>query len=113
MWVTWGNVDNSGSMSSGSLSPDLGEMWRYGSPKSPDQDSDIDEWADEEEVSEYVMWNMRHGLEGALWESVRAFLVPDDVLCTRATAGKWYVAGLHGPFAELYFLPHVERFGAV
>ena len=36
-------------------------------------------------VSEYV------------WASVRAFLVPADVLCTRTTAGKWNVAGLYGP----------------
>ena len=40
---------------------------------------------------------------GPPWDSVRAFLVPDDVLCMRTTAGKWNVAGLYGPFAELHF----------
>ena len=52
--------------------------------------------ADEEDVSEYVRWNMRFVMEGLLWESVRAFLVPDVVLCVRMTAGQWNVAGLSG-----------------
>ena len=43
-------------------------------------------------------------LEGPLWASVRAFLVPDDVLCMRTTAEKWNAAGLYGPFAELCFV---------
>ena len=38
---------------------------------------------------------MRHVLEGFLWDSVRAFLVPDDILCMRTTARKCNVAGLH------------------
>ena len=41
--------------------------------------------------------------------SARAFMVPDDVQCVRATAEKWNVAGLCGPFAELFFSPHEER----
>ena len=56
------------------------------------------------EVDEHDTWNMRYVLEGPLWASVRAFLVPDDVLCMRTTAEKWNVTGLYGPFAELYFV---------
>ena len=44
---TWGfsrDGDAYISMSSGSLSPDLGDAWRYGCPRSPDWDSDIDLW---------------------------------------------------------------------
>ena len=40
---------------------------------------------------------------GPLWESLRVFLVPDDVLYMRTTAAKWNIAGLYGPFAELFF----------
>ena len=74
---------------SGASPADLGEVWRYGCPKSPGWDSDIGERADEEEVSEYVVWNMRHVLEGPLWgELVRAFLVPEDGLCMRTTEAR-------------------------
>ena len=30
------------SVSRGGMSPDLGEMWRYGCPKSPDWDSEVE-----------------------------------------------------------------------
>ena len=42
-----GYADDEVSISSGSLSPDLGEMWRYGCPKSPNWDSDIDVRSDD------------------------------------------------------------------
>ena len=96
-------TDDNVSISSGSLSPDLGEMWRYGCPKSLDWDSDTVGRSDEEDANEYLMGNMRHVLEGPLWEWVRAFLVPDDVLCMPMTAGEWNVAGLCGLYAELCF----------
>ena len=32
--------------SSGSQSPDLGDMWRHGYPKSPDRDSDVESWTE-------------------------------------------------------------------
>ena len=35
------------------------------------------------------MWNVRYVMEGPLQVSVRAFLLPDDVLCMRSTASKW------------------------
>ena len=46
-----GDVDESISMSSGSLSPDLGAMWRYGCRKRPDWDSDIGTWTEDQEIS--------------------------------------------------------------
>ena len=30
------------------ISPDVGDMWRYGCPKSPDWSSDVDVWAESE-----------------------------------------------------------------
>ena len=36
---------------SGSHSPDLGDRWRYGCPKSPDWDSDADSWTQSEGTS--------------------------------------------------------------
>ena len=51
-----GYVDDDVSISSGSLSPELEEMWRYGCPKSPDWDSESDgiivDGTDEKERSE-------------------------------------------------------------
>ena len=55
----------------------------------------------EEELTQYVVGNLRHVLEGPLWVSVRAFLVPGDVLCVRTTVEKWNIAGFYGPFADL------------
>ena len=77
-------------------------MWRYGCPRSPDWDSDVDGQIDhgveEKGVSEDDAWNTRFVLEGLFGSaSVRAFSVPDDVLCIRTTARKWNVAGLFGP----------------
>ena len=37
--------------SSGSQSPDLGDMWRYGCPKSPDWDGDVESWTESEGTS--------------------------------------------------------------
>ena len=34
--------------SSGSTFPDLGDTWRYGCPRSPDWDSDVDSWTESE-----------------------------------------------------------------
>ena len=37
--------------SSGSQSPILGDMWRYGCPKSPDWDGDVESWTESEGTS--------------------------------------------------------------
>ena len=48
-----GYASDNASISSGSLSPDLGEMWKYGCPRSLDWDSEgsgeIDDGAEEKE----------------------------------------------------------------
>ena len=44
-------AEENASVSSGSLSPRLGDTWRYGCPKSPDWDSDVDSWTDSEGTS--------------------------------------------------------------
>ena len=41
-WDTLGDADENNSVSSGGLSPDLGDTWKYGCPKSVDWDSGID-----------------------------------------------------------------------
>ena len=44
-WVDFqGDVDDNVSVTSGSMSLDLGDMWKHGCPKSPDWDGDIDVW---------------------------------------------------------------------
>ena len=42
---TWGYLelnDDGNSVSSGNMSPDFRKMWRYGCPKSPDWDGDVE-----------------------------------------------------------------------
>ena len=102
---TWGYPefnDDGDFVSSGSMSLDLGEMWRYGCPRSPDWDSELDmnSVEEEEEERESVMDHLRRVTERA---SVREFLTSDDGLYMRTTAMKWNIAGLCGPFAELFF----------
>ena len=60
------DVDESVSVTSGSMPPDLGDMWKYGCPKSPDWSSDIDVWTEGEEFSEDVTRNLRQVWEGPL-----------------------------------------------
>ena len=61
------------------------EMWRYGCPKSPNRDSEMDGYSVEEEV---LMGHLRYVIEGPLWVSVLVFLMQDDVLYMRTTAAK-------------------------
>ena len=48
--------------SSGSQSPDLGDMWRYGCPRSPDGDSDVESWTESEGTS--LTEQCEHNVEG-------------------------------------------------
>ena len=46
------DVDENVSVTSGSMSPDLGDVWMYGCPKRPYWDSDFEVWTEGEELSE-------------------------------------------------------------
>ena len=98
---TWGYTENP--VSSGSMSPDFGEMWRYGCPKSPDWDGDLELDSVEEDERERVEDRLRQVIESPLLALVREFLTSDDVLNMRTTAVKWNTSVLYGPFAELFF----------
>ena len=95
-----GDVDESISVSSGSLSPDLG-MWRYGCPKSPDCDSDIDFWAgsegkdeDSEEIREEETKGLRKDCEWPSWEGMWP-------LEMHTMASRWKIPSKNGPRGEL------------
>ena len=75
-------------------------MWR---PKSLVWDSEMEVNSVEEEVRECVRGHLRYVIEGPLWVSVLAFLVPGDVLCMRTNTVRWKIAGLYGAFADLFF----------
>ena len=67
-WAYPGYDDDNASISSGSLSPDLGHIWKYGCTRCPDLDresiGELDDGATEKEGGEYDVWNV---LEGPLW----------------------------------------------
>ena len=92
----------------GSTSPDLGDMWKYGCPKSPDWD-DIGVWAgsegideDIEEITEVNTKGLAKSWEGP-WEAMWPFLDPWDVVVMRTTASSWNIPSKHGPHGELFF----------
>ena len=66
------------------MSPYLGAMERYGCPLS----RDVDVGSNAEEASKHETKNLRHVLEGSLWELIHPFLVSDDVLGMRAAASR-------------------------
>ena len=78
--------DDGDSVSSGSMSADLGEMWRYGCPKSPDWDGDVELDSVDQEDRESVEDRLLQAIESPLWALVRDFLTSDDVLHMRTTA---------------------------
>ena len=87
-----GDDDDNISLSSESPFPDLGEMWRYGFPRSPDWDSDIYERADDEEVSQYE----------PSWSLVMSCVSYDS----REMERSWVVWAL----CQTLLLPHVRSF---
>ena len=46
--------------SSGSQSPDLGDTWKYGCPKCPDWDSDVEAWTESEGTSSQCQHNVEN-----------------------------------------------------
>ena len=88
-------ADNNDTVSSRSMSPDLGDVWRYGCRRSPDWDGDVELDSDEEEQEEdreSVGDHLRQVIESPLWASVRDFLTSDDVLLIRTTGIVWNLA---------------------
>ena len=69
-WTFQGEVDDIFSVTSGSMSPDLGDLWKYGCAKCPDWDSDIDVWTEGEEFSEDFTRNLRQVWVGLCWEGI-------------------------------------------
>ena len=100
------------SESSCSLSPDLGETWAYGCPKSPTcgSQSDFEESSevrghssevrghvDEDENLPYLLCGkvvdrMPSVLDCAPWSYIRAFLELSDTFCMRSVATIWNIA---------------------
>ena len=95
-----------------SLSPDLGEMWRQGCPKSPEWEGELELGsADEDEEGDNAGSaddNEDEGMEDYLkqvieshWVLVRDFFSSADVFEMCTTGHKWKnVARLFGPFAN-------------
>ena len=46
---------------------------------------------------------LRQVIESPLWAWVRDSLTSEDVLHMRTAGLKWNIAGLYGPFADLFF----------
>ena len=88
------------SMSSGSKSPDLGEMCASGKNDSCEAGDSADEGGPKDYISEVS--------ESSLWASIRDYVAPPDVLIMRTAGPKWNHAKLYGEFASLWygFLPH-------
>ena len=105
------NTDGIDSMSSGSMSPDRGDVCRKGYPGSPqwegklelgsndDDDRDKASDSDDDDLKDYISVVS----EGPLWVSTRDFLTPPDVLVMRTAGAKWNHAKLNGSFAALWF----------
>ena len=66
--------DGGDSVSSGSMSFDLGDMCRYGCPKNPDSDSELELNSVEEEERESVKDHLRQVIGSSLSATVHEFL---------------------------------------
>ena len=106
-------------MSNGSMSPDLSEMWRQGYPVSPqwegelelDSASDYDNENNEVDVS--VTYdhsterspkdNVSAARESSLWILIRDSICPPDVLCLPAAGRRWNDAKLYDELVALWF----------
>ena len=101
------------SVSSGSTSSDLGDMWRQGCPKGLECEGELelDSAEVEEDGAGVENENEGEGLEDSLKQViesplrvwVRDFLSSDDLLEMRTTGHDWNVARPYGSFAELWF----------
>ena len=94
-------------MTSGSMSPYLGDMWKYGCPKSPDWVVTSTFGPRARNSAEDVARNLRQVWEGPCWEGmwpfVEPFLEPWDASEMPATASRWNVPSKYVRFDELHF----------
>ena len=122
LFTAWGHSGREGidSMSGGSMSPDLGEMWRQGYPVSPqwegglELDSDDDNENENENNDSYEAGDsadeggpkdyISEVSERSQWASIRDYLTPPDVLIMRTGGLKGNRAQLYGKFAALWSL---------
>ena len=93
---------------SGSTSPDLGDMWKYGCSKSPDYDGDIDVRTEGEEFRENGEGNKQSKHEGSAKSLGRALLGRDVALFRYVvemltTASGWNIPSECGPHGDLCF----------
>ena len=108
-----------GTMSNGSMSPDLGEMCRHGYPASPQWEGELEldsasDCDNEHEEGDRLVARNRAAENGpkdnisvlrgsSLWILIRDSLGPPDVLVLRTAGSKWNNAKLYGEFAALRF----------
>ena len=76
-------AEETASVSSGSLSPDFGDTWRYGCPKSPDWDSDVESWTESEgtsssELREHNVESLALNVVGQNWSGEEISLILKD-----------------------------------
>ena len=113
--------DGTDSMSSGSMSPDLGEMWSQGYHVGPQWEgelelnsaSDYDYDNVNEEDDSFVARDhatesgpkdyVSAVRESSLWILMRDSLSPPDVLVLRTAGRMWNNAKLYGEFVALWF----------
>ena len=102
------NVDDIDSMSSGSMSPDLGDMWRQWHPLSPQWegelelgvDDDLSDNACERGDDEGLKDHLSETSESPLWVSILDFLTPLDVVFMRTGGPRWNHGKLYGSFTK-------------
>ena len=114
VFIAKGHSERDGvdSVSSCSMSPDLGDMWHQGLPMSPecegglelDSDNDYEEEYEYEDDGSYEEFDsatesgpkdyISEVSESSLWASIRDYLAPSDILVLRTVGSKWNNAKL-------------------
>ena len=98
-------------ISSGSMSPDLGDTRRQGQPLSPQWDDELKlglddivqaEYEDEKLDSLRARNYIRAERKSSQWAPLCDCLTLADVLVLRTTGPKWYIGKLYGEFTELW-----------
>ena len=96
-------------MSNGSISPDLGDMWHHGYRVSPQWEGglELDSASDCDSAYGTMERGMRDYIsvksECSLWILIRDSLCPPDVTRLRTAERRWNNVQLYGEFAALWF----------